>query len=229
MSHPTIMLVDDDPSLLIGLTGMLQIRLPDTRVTSFESPRTALAHLETAKFDAIVTDLRMKELDGLMLLRQAHAMRPHVPVVMMSGHAERAIITDAITMGAFDFLKKPFDREEFVMVVKYALVAHRLSRDVKARQLHLRRMTERVAALDALIQASQEKPITVPSIQARIQVSRQLTQSSIVLLKRSLETIQQQTLLLEARLKEAERPLLAAWQEAHRRATYRFTDQVFPS
>jgi len=229
MSHPTIMLVDDDPSLLIGLTGMLQIRLPDTRVTSFESPRTALAHLETAKFDAIVTDLRMKELDGLMLLRQAHAMRPHVPVVMMSGHAERAIITDAITMGAFDFLKKPFDREEFVMVVKYALVAHRLSRDVKARQLHLRRMTERVAALDALIQASQEKPITVPSIQARIQVSRQLTQSSIVLLKRSLETIQQQTLLLEARLKEAERPLLAAWQAAHRRATYRFTDQVFPS
>jgi len=229
MSHPTIMLVDDDPSLLIGLTGMLQIRLPDTRVTSFESPRTALAHLETAKFDAIVTDLRMKELDGLMLLRQAHAMRPHVPVVMMSGHAERAIITDAITMGAFDFLKKPFDREKFVMVVKYALVAHRLSRDVKARQLHLRRMTERVAALDALIQASQEKPITVPSIQARIQVSRQLTQSSIVLLKRSLETIQQQTRLLEARLREAERPLLAAWQEAHRRATYRFTDQVFPS
>ncbi|HET7058224.1 MAG TPA: response regulator [Nitrospiraceae bacterium] len=225
MSHPTIMLVDDDPSLLIGLTGMLQIRLPDIRVTSFESPRTALAHLETAKVDTIVTDLRMKELDGLVLLRQAHAMRPHVPVVMMSGHAERAIVTNAMDIGAFDFLRKPFDRDEFVTVVKYALTAHRLSRDVTASQLHLRRMTERVAALDALIQASQGRPIAIPSIQERIRVSRQLTQSSVALMKRSLKTIQQQTSLLESRLRETEQHLLAVKQDGQRRTVIRYRDE----
>lgn len=136
MSHPIIMLVDDDPSLLAGLTGMLRIRLPHVRVRPSVRPARALARFETKELGAIVTDLKMKELDGLALLHHAHAMRPHVPVVMMSGHAEQPIIIDAMAMGAFDFLTKPFDRDEFVTVVKYALTAHRLSRDVTASRLH---------------------------------------------------------------------------------------------
>jgi two-component system response regulator GlrR len=102
MSHPTMMLVDDDPCLLAGLTDMLQFRLPHVRVAPFESPCAALARFKTTEFDAIVTDLKMKELDGLALLRQAHAIRPRVPVIMMSGHAERAVVIDAMGMGAFD-------------------------------------------------------------------------------------------------------------------------------
>jgi DNA-binding response OmpR family regulator len=200
MSHPTMMLVDDDSCLLAGLTDMLQFRLPHVRVAPFESPCAALARFKTT-----------------------------VPVIMMSGHAERAVVIDAMGMGAFDVLRKPFDRDEFVTAVTYALAAHKLSRDVKARQLHSHRITQRIAVLDALIQASQEKPITIPSIKQRIQTSRQLNQSSVVLMKRSLDMIQQQTILLEARLKETERPLLTAWQEAHRRAIYRFTDQAFPA
>jgi len=47
----------------------------------------------------------MKELDGLALPRQAHAMRPHVPVIVVSGHAERAVITDAMAMGPLTFCK----------------------------------------------------------------------------------------------------------------------------
>lgn len=168
----------------------------------------------------------MKELDGLALLRHAHAMRPHVPVVMMSGHAERAIVTNALDIGAFDFLRKPFDRDEFVTVVKYALTAHRLSRDVTASRLHLRRMVERVAALDALIEASERRPIAIPSIQERIRVSRQLTQSSVVLLKHSLERVQQQTILLESMLRETEERLLAVRQEAERRTAIRYGGEV---
>jgi DNA-binding NtrC family response regulator len=179
MSHPTMMLVDDDPCLLAGLTDMLQFRLPHVRVASFESPCAALARFETTEFGAVVTDVKIKELDGLALLRQAHAIRPRVPVIMMSGHAERAVVIDAMGMGAFDVLRKPFDRDEFVTAVTYALAAHKLSRDVKARQLHSHRITQRIAVLDALIQASQEKPITIPSIKQRIQTSRQLNQSSI--------------------------------------------------
>jgi len=221
-----MMLVDDDPCLLAGLTDMLQFRLPHVRVTPFDSPWAALARFKTTEFATVVTDLRMKELDGLALLRQAHAIRPRVPVIMMSGHAERAVVIDAMSMGAFDVLRKPFDRDEFVTAVTYALAAHKLSREVKARQLHLHRMTQKIAVLDARIQASQENPITIPSIRQCIQTSRQLNQSSVVLMKRSLDRIHRQMILLEARLKETERPLLTAWQEAHRWAIYRFTDQA---
>ena len=82
MSHPTMMLADDDSCLLAGLTDMLQFRLPHVRVTPFESPCAALPRFKTTEFDAVVTDLRMKELDGLALLRQAHAIHPRVPVIM---------------------------------------------------------------------------------------------------------------------------------------------------
>jgi len=84
-------------------------------------------------------------------------------------------------------------------------------------------MTQKVAILDALIQASQDKPITVSSIQERIQASRHLTQSSIVLLKRSLERIQQQTILLESRLRETEQPL---WQPGKTRSAAQPSDTV---
>lgn len=168
-----MMLVDDDPCLLAGLTDMLRFRLPHVRVTPFELPCSALARFKTTEFDAV---------------------------------------------------GKPFDRDEFVTAVTYALAAHKLSREVTARQLHWRRMTQRIAVLHARIQASQEKPITIPSIRQCIQTSRQLNQSSVVLMKPSLDRIQQQMILLEARLKETERPLLSAWQEAHRRAIYRFSE-----
>jgi DNA-binding NtrC family response regulator len=107
---------------------MLQFRPPHVRVAPFESPCAALARFKTTEFNAVVTDVKMTELDGLALLRQAHAIRPRVPVIMMSGHAERAIVIDAMSIGAFDVLRKPFDRDEFVTAVTYALAAHKLSR-----------------------------------------------------------------------------------------------------
>jgi len=226
MSHPTIMLVDDDPGLLTGLTTMLQFRLPNIRVTPFDSPRTALTCFETTEFDAIVTDLRMKELDGLALLRQVHAVRPHVPVVMMSGHAEQAIASEAIRVGAFECVSKPIDRNEFVDIIKQAVKAHRLSRDVKASQLLLSRFAQRVARLDELVQVSLGRPVTIQHLQQRIETSRQLNQSSIVLLKRILKETEQRTAQTEAALRDAEQHLQTLRQEARRRTAARYGDRI---
>ncbi|HKN86923.1 MAG TPA: response regulator [Nitrospiraceae bacterium] len=223
MPHFAIMLVDDDPSLLTAMTGMLRFRLPHIRVNAFDSPRMAFAKLETARYDAIVTDLRMKELDGMALLGHAHATCPRLPVVMMSGHAETAVAAEAIRKGAFEFLQKPLDRDEFLAVLKKALMAHRLSRNMDARQFLLNRLMHRVLALDALIRTRQGPSVATPSSnQECITVSRQLQQSSLVLLTSSLERIRQRTVLAEATLRETEQSLLTAWREAHRRTVNRY-------
>ena len=158
------------------------------------------------------------------LLRHARVIRPHVPVVMISGHAEQTIAAKAIGAGAFDFLRKPLDRGEFVEVLKHALKAYRLSRNVGARQLLLSRLRQQIARLDAIIQAGRERPITIQELRQRIETSRELTQSSNALLKRILEKFQRRTARVEATLREMEQHLLAARQQAHRRMANRYSD-----
>ena len=69
MSHRSIMVVDDDAALLSAVTGLMEMHLPDVRVQPFDSPRRALAQFEQHEVFALVTDLNMRELDGLAILR----------------------------------------------------------------------------------------------------------------------------------------------------------------
>ena len=75
MSHRTIMVVDDDTALLTAVTDLMELHLPDVRVQPFDSPRLALAQFEKHEVFTLVTDLKMRELDGLALLRGAKALR----------------------------------------------------------------------------------------------------------------------------------------------------------
>ena len=76
----------------------------------------------------MVTDLKMKELDGFALLRGAKALRPNVPVILFSGHVDSALALQAINIGADDVLRKPFNREEFVTALTLALNTYDLAR-----------------------------------------------------------------------------------------------------
>ena len=67
MSHRSIMVVDDDAALLSAVTGLMKLHLPDVRVQPFDSPRCALSQFEKHEVCALVTDLKMRELDGLAL------------------------------------------------------------------------------------------------------------------------------------------------------------------
>ena len=124
----TVMVVDDDSALLRAITGLMDLHLPDVRVQPLESPRLALAHFEKKEVATMVTDLKMKELDGFALLRGAKALRPNVPVILFSGHVDSALALQAINMGADDVLRKPFNREEFVTALTLALNTYDLAR-----------------------------------------------------------------------------------------------------
>src|SRR6476660_8402603 len=111
MAHPSIMVVDDDTALLSAVTGLMELHLPDVRVQAFDSPRRALAQFEKSEAFTLVTDLKMRELNGLALLRGAKALRPHVPVILFSGDVDATLAAKAVSMGAYDVLRKPFNRE----------------------------------------------------------------------------------------------------------------------
>ena len=86
-----VLLVDDDASLLKLLA--IRIESKGYEVTTCESGLTALQILKSQVFDAVVTDLRMDEMDGMALHRQLQSRYPALPVIMMTAHGS---IPDAV-------------------------------------------------------------------------------------------------------------------------------------
>jgi two-component system response regulator AtoC len=159
----TVLIVDDDPSVLYALSEVLGDR--GHRVLQASNGHEALRLVDDA--DAVLTDLAMPEMDGLELLRTLNARDPQLPVVLVTAHGSERVAVQAVKAGAFDYLAKPFDIDEIAVVVQRAVetrllrqrnrrfAAERaLGRRVVAESPALRRMlaaAERVAARDVTV------------------------------------------------------------------------------
>ena len=214
MSQPTVMVVDDDSGLLSAVTGLMELHRPDIRVQPFESPRLALAYFAKHKVATVVTDLKMRELDGLGLLRGAKALHPNVPVILFSAHVDPPLASQAVTMGAYDVLRKPFNREEFLMVLTLALNTYDLAREVRIRRLMTARLSKRVQQLKQLIADGHQRPNMSGRMHPQVSASRELTHKSVVSLETSLDRLWQHANMAQARLDVAQQELFAMQQQS---------------
>ena len=116
---PTLLLVDDDPSIL----GVLEMRLKTEgyEVHGVASGEAAVAALGRRRFDVVVTDLRMEGMDGMVLLRRVHEQDPALPVIILTAHGDVGSAVQAMRLGAFDFLEKPYDGVQLLRRVRAAL------------------------------------------------------------------------------------------------------------
>ena len=111
-----IMVVDDEPKLSRLISEMLE--LAGHEVVRANGGRAALVELAARPLDLVITDLRMAEVDGLSVLREARA-RPDPPeVVMITAHGSAEIAVEAMKEGAADYLLKPFALEELRIRVR---------------------------------------------------------------------------------------------------------------
>ena len=120
MAH--ILVVDDERSTLDALSTIL--RREGHVVLTAASAQEALAQLEDDELDLLLSDVRMPKMDGLALLRDIKTHHTQMVVIMMSGHQDVTAAVDAMKAGAFDYMVKPFGREEVVRTIQKAL-AHR--------------------------------------------------------------------------------------------------------
>ena len=90
-------------------------------VQSVDSAKKALDELETTRFDLVITDLKMPEMDGLSLLKKVKEIDPKIFVIVMTGYPREESKTQAIELGASGYLAKPLDVSELVSVVKGCL------------------------------------------------------------------------------------------------------------
>jgi DNA-binding NtrC family response regulator len=123
----SILLVDDEVKILNALASA--VRADGHEVVAVASPREAQRLMAQRLFDVLVLDNLMPELSGLDLIRElagvtAPAERPQI--VMMTAHATVESAIEAMRLGAFDYLQKPFEIDELLVVVNRALEHQRL-------------------------------------------------------------------------------------------------------
>ena len=117
--HARILVVDDEPSMREFLT--ICLRRAGHEAEAAEGGAQALERLDARPFDLVVTDLTMPGLDGMELLRQIVA-RPEAPlVIMITAFATTDTAVQAMKLGAYDYLTKPFKVDEIQVVVQRAL------------------------------------------------------------------------------------------------------------
>jgi DNA-binding NtrC family response regulator len=127
MTRGSILLVDDEPKIRHALKQALEDE--GHEVTATGSPRDALKVISERPFDLLVVDNLMPELSGLDLIREVTASagggeRPQI--LMMTAHATVESAIEAMKLGALDYLQKPFEIDEFLVVVGRAIEHSRL-------------------------------------------------------------------------------------------------------
>jgi EAL domain-containing protein (putative c-di-GMP-specific phosphodiesterase class I)/ActR/RegA family two-component response regulator len=125
VASPAVLVVDDE-SAVARVTERMLVR-HGYRVTVAASGREALQKMDGARFDAIVSDLGMPEMDGRALLRAIRAKDLDVPFVVLTGMPDVNSAIEAVEYGAFRYLIKPVPQEELLDVVTKAVHWHRLA------------------------------------------------------------------------------------------------------
>ena len=136
MDADRILVVDDEEPIREIVTSMLANA--GFQCKQAGSGVEALAILESGEqFELILSDLMMAELDGIGLLERTKERFPDLPVVMVTAVHDISVALAAIRNGAYDYLLKPFEREQLLAIVRRALENRRLKLENRAYQTNL--------------------------------------------------------------------------------------------
>jgi DNA-binding NtrC family response regulator len=144
----SVLVVDDDAAMREMLVSLLEDR--SIHAEPAGSADDALARLSERRFDAVLSDLRMPGKTGIELLGEVRELRPGTPVVLMTAFGSIDSAVEAMRAGAFDYVTKPFKREEVLVVLERAFERQALEEENR----RLRRAVDRTASMGDLLGTS---------------------------------------------------------------------------
>ena len=130
---PTVLIVDDEEMVLTSIRTLLLLE-GDYEVQSLSSPQEAVKLLRTQTVDVTVSDYLMPGMTGIQLLAQAKELQPEATRVLLTGHADKASAIQAINeVGLFQYLEKPWDNTQLLLVIQHAAERARLLRGLRTK------------------------------------------------------------------------------------------------
>lgn len=133
-----IVIVDDEEMVLKSIVSFLSLET-DYAVKSFTSTAAALDYLRDNDADLVVSDYLMPEMDGISFLSKVRELRPEIPRIILTGYADKENAIKAINeVGLFQYIEKPWDNRDLLMVFRNGL----------ERQTLLRRLQEKMTEIE---------------------------------------------------------------------------------
>jgi two-component system, NtrC family, response regulator AtoC len=129
MKPPLILIIDDEPLMRLSITDALKAVGYEVRAAA--SGHEGMALLNKESFDVVITDLRLPGADGLTLLQACKQRSPRTEVIVITAHGSVDSAVEAMKLGAYDYITKPFSMDELLLIVE------RLSKVLALRQENL--------------------------------------------------------------------------------------------
>lgn len=114
-----VMILDDEPIVCERLSSTLEKQ--NIEVETFTDPNEAVKRITERFFPVLITDLKMKELDGIEILRMVQKISAETKVIIITGFATMENAKEALKIGAYDFIAKPFKLSQLRDLVLKAL------------------------------------------------------------------------------------------------------------
>ncbi len=186
MSNANILIVEDNEDFALTIADVL--RKKDYEVKTVFTGEDAIAFTRNNLVDLVLLDIRLPGMDGLQVIRELKDRDPDIVVIMMTAFADIEPAIEAMKMGAFDYLVKPFDIEELRLVVDKALETQKLRREVaRLRWQHREEMPDselfgsspKIQQVKELIRIVSETPRTSVLIQGESGTGKELVANAI--------------------------------------------------
>ena len=117
--RPVILLIDDDTGMRETLMDILAEE--EYSIKPFAGGAEAVKEIRKGEFDIIIADLKLPDVGGMQILKEAKEVNPESAVIMMTGYASLESAVDALNAGAFSYIIKPFNPDEVKVVIKKAI------------------------------------------------------------------------------------------------------------
>jgi len=125
-----LLIVDDEPDMLRLLQMIVREKTP-YEVTTTNNPLEALGLARGGGFDLLITDLKMPGLDGIELLNTIREFDADIPIIIITAFATAEAADAAMEKNAFDFITKPFRKEQILFTIEKAIKWLRTQRENK--------------------------------------------------------------------------------------------------
>ena len=130
-SKPTVMIVDDEEMIITSIRAFLQLET-DYDIHGFTDPEEAARFASEHPIDVAVSDYLMPKMNGIQLLGRVKEAQPEASRVLLTGHSDKQSAIQAINQVAlFQYLEKPWDNSQLLLVIQGGAERARLFRDLR--------------------------------------------------------------------------------------------------